>query len=150
MINYFLLSVILSGLFLSASILDMRTRRMNYYFSFIHFAFFLANCGYLGLALSTNLEQALTANKATYIGGCFGIMFVMLYKAGGLTGWQFMWLILLCLAVTTADGPGTALTSMPLSYASRTSTSPGSDMQGIPASVTTPQSSPARMRSMMC
>ena len=33
-----------------------------------------------------------------------GIMFVMLYKAWGLTGWQFMWLILLCLAVTTAVG----------------------------------------------
>ena len=89
MINYFLLSVILSGLFLSASILDMRTRRMNYYFSFIHFAFFLANCGYLGLALSTNLEQALTANKATYIGGCFAtpimffaICYVCNYRVG--------------------------------------------------------------------
>ena len=40
-------------------------------------------------------------------------------------------------ALAIAVGPGTASTSMPAAAASRTSTLPGSLMQGVPASVTT-------------
>jgi hypothetical protein len=40
-------------------------------------------------------------------------------------------------AVSTADGPGTAVTGTPASTAARTTRRPGSDTLGMPASVTT-------------
>ena len=52
-------------------------------------------------------------------------------------------------AVTAAQGPGTAVTSTPLSAQATARSSPGSDTAGIPASVTRAQFSPARMRSRM-
>ena len=50
-------------------------------------------------------------------------------------------------AVTAADGPGTTSTACPASTAARTSRSPGSEMPGMPASVTTATRSPAASRS---
>ena len=49
-------------------------------------------------------------------------------------------------AATTADGPGTTSTVPPASTTARTMRSPGSEMPGIPASVTTATRSPARIR----
>ncbi len=46
-------------------------------------------------------------------------------------------------AVTAATGPGTADTRKPASSVARTSRSPGSEMPGVPASVTSATSSPA-------
>ncbi len=47
----------------------------------------------------------------------------------------------------TADGPGTDVTSRPASAAAATSRYPGSDTDGIPASVTSTTVCPARIRS---
>ena len=52
-------------------------------------------------------------------------------------------------AVTQADAPGTGTTRMPRSWAAFTNCSPGSLMQGIPASLHRAQSSPASMRCKM-
>ena len=51
------------------------------------------------------------------------------------------------IADMSAEGPGTVSTSTPFSAHIRTISSPGSEMAGIPASVTSAQDSPARMRS---
>ena len=50
-------------------------------------------------------------------------------------------------AVSTAEGPGTAMTSTPASRAAATSRYPGSDTLGIPASVTSSTRSPASIAS---
>ena len=52
-------------------------------------------------------------------------------------------------AVTQADAAGMGTTLMPRSWASRTICSPGSLMQGIPASLHRAQFSPASMRFRM-
>ena len=46
-------------------------------------------------------------------------------------------------ALTQAQAPGTIVTSIPLSQAIRTRTSPGSEIAGMPASVTTAMFFPA-------
>ena len=49
-------------------------------------------------------------------------------------------------AETSAAGPGTVSTATPFSAHRRTMSSPGSEMAGIPASVTSAHFSPAAMR----
>ena len=52
-------------------------------------------------------------------------------------------------AVTQAEAAGTGTTLMPRASASRTITSPGSETQGMPASLHRAQLSPASMRRRM-
>ena len=53
---------------------------------------------------------------------------------------------LIAIALIAALGPGTATTSIPSAPQLFTRASPGSEMQGIPASVTMAQLSPSRSR----
>src|SRR5262245_16698566 len=53
-------------------------------------------------------------------------------------------------AAATADGPGTGTTSMPAARASRTSRKPGSEMPGVPASVTRATEAPSASAFKIC
>lgn len=48
-----------------------QNKRANTYFALLFYLAFISNFGYLALAMSTNLEEALLANKICYFGGCF-------------------------------------------------------------------------------
>ena len=46
-------------------------RKTNYFYMVIIMLMMVSNAGYLAVALSTNMEEAILANKIVYIGGCF-------------------------------------------------------------------------------
>ena len=73
--------------------------------------------------------------------GVVGVLAATLILFGGVIGCGAM-VSLAASAVIAAVGPGTVATGMPFSWQRATSASPGSLMQGIPASVTIAPSSP--------
>lgn len=66
---FYIFSFVISVLFLIWYINDKEQKNINLLVMLIFTTF--ANGGYLALASSTNVEEALLANKITYIGGCF-------------------------------------------------------------------------------
>ncbi|MBR6237803.1 MAG: hypothetical protein IKQ83_02015 [Lachnospiraceae bacterium] len=75
--NYYLVSFILA-LILSMTYLVIWHRHFDIHMTMV-FAFMpIVNLGYLMLAEARSLEAAILANKITYLGGCYLLLFVML------------------------------------------------------------------------
>ncbi|MGN0365869.1 MAG: HD domain-containing phosphohydrolase [Suilimivivens sp.] len=71
MIAYYLITAVLTFINLMIFIFSFDKKRISAYFTFMALLMVLANGGYLALALSTNLQEAVLANKIIYLGGCF-------------------------------------------------------------------------------
>jgi len=71
MINYYLITTVMTLLSFIILIFIYEPRKTNYYFMILMLLMSLTNCGYLAIALSTNLQEAILANKICYLGGCF-------------------------------------------------------------------------------
>ncbi|MDD6573055.1 MAG: response regulator [Thermoflexaceae bacterium] len=71
MTAYFLITTSLALLNLIILIFTFETRKINYYFMVLMLLMVLANSGYLSIALSTSVQEAVLANKLCYLGGCF-------------------------------------------------------------------------------
>lgn len=71
MILYYLVTMILVLINLLIFIAHFEGKKINYYFTFINLIMVIACGGYLALALSENLQEAILANKIGYLGGCF-------------------------------------------------------------------------------
>ena len=73
MIAYYLASTILTIIAFGIIILFFdNKKRVNFYFMILLAIMCLANYGYLSIALSDSIEEALIANELCYLGGCFG------------------------------------------------------------------------------
>lgn len=68
---YYLVSVLLSLLNLALFIYTDDGKKLHYYSRLMLTIICIANLGYLALGVSSNLEEAILANKITYLGGCF-------------------------------------------------------------------------------
>lgn len=53
-------------------------RKANFYETSVFLISFLINLGYLGVALSTTVEEAVALNKLTYLGGCMVTMLMVI------------------------------------------------------------------------
>ena len=71
MINYYLITTVMAILSFLVLIFTYESRKTNYYYMIIMILTALTNCGYLAIAVSKNLEEAVLANKICYLGGCF-------------------------------------------------------------------------------
>ncbi|MBO5341181.1 MAG: response regulator [Lachnospiraceae bacterium] len=71
MIFYYAITTILALTNLIVLVYTYENKKANYYFMLSIIVMALSNCGYLALALSTELNEAILANKIGYIGGCF-------------------------------------------------------------------------------
>lgn len=56
---------------------SFQKKRANFFITGFFFIAMLSNMGYLGVALSRNLSEALAYNKVTYLGGCFLTLFMI-------------------------------------------------------------------------
>ncbi len=71
MIFYYVITTILSMVNLILLVYTYENKKANYYFMLSMVIMALSNCGYLALAFSTQLNEAVLAHKISYIGGCF-------------------------------------------------------------------------------
>ena len=71
MINYYLITAVLTVINLLVLIIIFEPNKINYYFMVLLLLFALTNGAYLAIAVSTSLEEAVLANKICYLGGCF-------------------------------------------------------------------------------
>lgn len=71
MIVYYFIATILSIINLSIAIYRDNEKKTNSYLRILLTIACVANLGYLALGVSTTLEEAILANKISYIGGCF-------------------------------------------------------------------------------
>lgn len=71
MLYYYLITFILMALSLVILVLNYEIKKTNYYIMIYMLLATLANGGYLFIALSENISEALLANKICYLGGCF-------------------------------------------------------------------------------
>ena len=71
MIAYYSVTAVLAIINLIVFIFSFDRKRINVNFTIIALLMALANGGYLAIALSTNLQEAVLANKIVYLGGCF-------------------------------------------------------------------------------
>ena len=71
MITYYLITTGLALINLLILIFAFENKKVNYYFMMLILIMAISNGGYLALALSDTLEEAVLANKIAYIGGCF-------------------------------------------------------------------------------
>lgn len=71
MTTYYLISALLTFLSLAIIVFTFEVRKTNYYFMLWFVIMAIANGGYLALALSDSLTEAVLANKICYLGGCF-------------------------------------------------------------------------------
>ena len=71
MVNYYLITAVLAVINLFVLIFIFEPKKTNYYFMILILLFALTNGAYLSIAVSTSLEEAVLANKISYLGGCF-------------------------------------------------------------------------------
>ncbi len=71
MIVYYSICVVLTLINLIIFIFSFDRKRINANFTFMALLMALANAGYLSIALSTDLQEMVLANKIVYLGGCF-------------------------------------------------------------------------------
>lgn len=71
MVEYYLITTILAVVNLTILIFRFEEKRIIYYATIIEVLMAVACGGYLALALSTNLTEAILAKKIYYVGGCF-------------------------------------------------------------------------------
>ena len=68
---YYLITTGLSIINLFILIFAFDNKKINYYFMMLMLIMAVSNGGYLALALSVTVEEAILANKIAYLGGCF-------------------------------------------------------------------------------
>lgn len=68
---YYFVTAVAAVLNLLVLMLSFAGKRINANFTVMALLMALANGGYLSIALSTNLSEAILANKIVYLGGCF-------------------------------------------------------------------------------
>lgn len=71
MILYYSITTILAWINLIALVYTYENKKANYYFMLSMIIMALSNSGYLAMALSTSMSEAILANKIGYVGGCF-------------------------------------------------------------------------------
>lgn len=71
MLVYYIITTVLSAIGLIILIGTYEPKKTNYYFMILMLLMAIANGGYLALALSGTLSEAVLANKVVYLGGCF-------------------------------------------------------------------------------
>lgn len=71
MVYYYAIATVITFLGLVYITINFENKKVNYYFLLITLLLTLANCGYLSIAVSTNVNEAVLANKISYMGGCF-------------------------------------------------------------------------------
>lgn len=71
MIIYYLATTILAFLNLIMLVYTYENKKANYYFMLSILIMALSNLGYFALSVSTQLYEAILANKIGYVGGCF-------------------------------------------------------------------------------
>lgn len=68
---YYFVTAILAFLNLAVFLCRDNEKKTSYYLKLLLIIECVANFGYLALGISTTLEEAILANKITYLGGCF-------------------------------------------------------------------------------
>jgi len=71
MLYYYLITALLAFISLVILIYSFEVKKINYYCMILMVLFAVANGGYLAIALSTNVSEAILGNKICYLGGCF-------------------------------------------------------------------------------
>lgn len=71
MIVYYIITTVLALSNLIFLVFNFEAKKLNYYFIIIIVLMALSNVGYLSIAVSVSLEEAILANKLAYLGGCF-------------------------------------------------------------------------------
>jgi len=71
MIHYYVITTFVTLVGLLILIFNYKTNKVNFFFLLIMLLMTIANAGYLAIALSTTLSEAILANKFCYISGCF-------------------------------------------------------------------------------
>lgn len=71
MVYYYLITTILVAVSLGIVVFSFALKKVNYYIFVLLLFMTLANTGYLAIALSGDLSEAILANKICYLGGCF-------------------------------------------------------------------------------
>ena len=71
MVNYYSVTAVLAVINLSVLVAIFKPKKTNYYFMILLLMFVLTNGAYFAIAVSTSLEEAVLANKISYLGGCF-------------------------------------------------------------------------------
>ena len=71
MILYYIITSVLALVNLVVLVYTYENKKANYYFMLSMIVMALSNCGYLAVALSSELNEAILANKIGYLGGCF-------------------------------------------------------------------------------
>ena len=71
MILYYFITAMLALLNLVVLVYTYENKKANYYFMLSMIIMAISNCGYLAMALSTDVNEAILTNKIGYLGGCF-------------------------------------------------------------------------------
>ena len=71
MILYYSITTILAFINLILLVYTYENKKANYYFMLSMIVMAISNCGYLAMAVSKDLSEAILSNKISYIGGCF-------------------------------------------------------------------------------
>lgn len=71
MLYYYGGAVILTAISLALLVFTFEGKKVNYYILLLMMLIVLSNGGYLAIALSQNLPEAIMANRISYLGGCF-------------------------------------------------------------------------------
>lgn len=71
MLIYYSIATIITFITLLIMIFTFENKKLNIYFLVICLIMTIANGGYIALAVSENVGEALLANKLSYLGGCF-------------------------------------------------------------------------------
>ena len=77
MVNYYVVTLMLTLITLVIMICRYEVNRVNFYTLVVMVLGVLANAGYLSIAISQNVSEAILANKIVYLGGCFIPPFVV-------------------------------------------------------------------------
>lgn len=89
---YYLLTAVLAVGNLAVVAFTYEVKRINHYILVLMFLMALSNGGYLYIALSTDVKEALLANKVVYLGGCFGPLIILLLTCAVCNYKLHMWL----------------------------------------------------------
>lgn len=71
MINYYTIMLILTIISFLAVWYEYQNKKTSYYYLVLIMIMMVANAGYLAVALSKSVEEAILANKILYLGSCF-------------------------------------------------------------------------------
>ena len=71
MVNYYLIMAVLAFINLVILMFQFESKKVNYFFMLLLLFMTIANGGYLAIAISTNVSEAILANRICYLGGCF-------------------------------------------------------------------------------